>query len=60
MFALCLYRRVGALQAALASLTGLRVGEQIIMCDKRPLDAAQPLSAYHLPQARQHPLWSSL
>lgn len=39
-----------ALQAALASVSGLRVAEQILMCGGRPLEAAQPLSAYQLPQ----------
>jgi hypothetical protein len=43
-------RRVDALQAALASVSGLRVAEQILMCNGRPLEAAQPLSAYQLPQ----------
>lgn len=44
--------RVDALQAALASLTGLRAAEQIVMCDGRPLEAVQPLSAYQLPLVR--------
>jgi hypothetical protein len=41
---------VDALQASLVPLTGLRASEQILMCGGRPLEAAQPLSAYQLPQ----------
>ena len=46
------FYRVDELQGTLASLTGLRAGEQIVMCDGRPLDPGQLLSAYKLPVVR--------
>lgn len=41
--------RVEAVQQTLADLTGIYLGDQILMCDGARLDAAKPLSAYGLP-----------
>ncbi len=47
-----LVRRVDALQSYVAGLTGIVVGDQILMCEGVPLDPAKPLSAYKLPLVR--------
>lgn len=41
--------RVEAVQQTLADLTGIPLGDQILMCEGARLDAAKPLSAYGLP-----------
>ena len=41
-----------ALQSYVAGLTGIAVGDQILMCEGVPLDPAKPLSAYKLPSVR--------
>ncbi|PSC71466.1 Autophagy-related 11 [Micractinium conductrix] len=43
------HARVGAVQQTLADLTGIPVGEQILMCEGARLDGAKPLAAYGLP-----------
>ena len=47
-------RRVDALQSYVAGLTGIAVGDQILMCEGVPLDPAKPLAAYKLPSVRGH------
>lgn len=42
-------RSVSAVQQALASLTGIALPDQILMCDGTRLEGDKPLSAYGLP-----------
>jgi hypothetical protein len=43
---------VDAVQQALVSVTGIALGDQIVMCHGARLDPAKPLAAYKLPVVR--------
>ena len=50
-----LVRRVEAVQQALVALTGVPLGDQVVICEGVRLDPHKPLSVYGLPVVRRCP-----